>query len=234
MRRAYRTLRFSLHGYWGYAPVRPYRRSQGQSRFEALLGDSPVTPPSPRSGGLNSPTPLSRRPLTPLANPTRRPVGGFDSRLGPLKGRGCVRGSRRLGPAMGAQGTGRAVLAPFVSGRGGWGTKSRRGGDLLRADTWAPLSKRGLRPPVGEVTVLWGPTLNLAHRPRGLAPLRLAVRSSLEVEGEFEGGGGAGRPLLHHWEYAQAALWCAGLRGQVTPVVTPPPRRPGRLMAAWL
>lgn len=146
MRRAYFTLQGSLHGYWGYAPVRPFRSSASTARLSTL----PRGGAGRRPGGLTelaAPSLTPKQPLTPLANTTRRPCGGFDNRLATFKGPRKVRVARQATPAPGSSVAARGPVRPFVSSRGGWGGKGRRTGDFLRADSWTPLTKAIVRSP---------------------------------------------------------------------------------------
>jgi hypothetical protein len=128
------------------------------------------------SGGLSAlgaPALAPRPPLTPLANPYRKTVGGFDARLGAVKTPRLVRSERRAprGPAAWDHDGG--VVTPPLHPRGGWGDKGRRGVDFLRADTWTPFRKKPVPSPTATAVALWAPATGGAYSLRPQTAPRL-------------------------------------------------------------
>lgn len=128
-------------------------------------------------GALGAPALPPRPPLTPLANPYRKTVGGFDSRLGPVKTPRLVRSERRAPRGPVAWGTTTAVVTPPLHPRGGWGDKGRRSADFLRGDSWAPFRKKAAPSPAVAAVALWAPATGGAPslRPQTAARLWGAV-----------------------------------------------------------
>ena len=211
MRTAYKTLCGSLVHYWGYAPARPRRRAEAYTRFSAA---SPRGAALGRAGALGSPIMPRGSSLTPLANDNRKPVGGFDRRLGPLKTPRRVRSLRRYGVSPAAERSAGALVLPFFGSRGGWGEKGRREFNFLRADPWRPFTKR---PPLAltrAALALWGPTTSRLPGTQGARGL--ALLSTLDGPGPDnadEGDQAPVRPALSQAGARSMGRWSAGLLG---------------------
>jgi len=215
MRSAYHTLRGGLRSYWGFAPIQPQLRARATLRFQTRppLG---AAIPAGGLGALGAPALPPRPPLTPLANPYRKTVGGFDSRLGPVKTPRLVRSERRAPRGPAAFGTTTAVVTPPLHSRGGWGDKGRRSVDFLRADSWTPFRKKTFPSPAVAAVALWAPATGGAPSPRPQTAPRLwgavAALAARPPHSRDSGEVGAGDPSpLTRREFARLGLWAAGL-----------------------
>lgn len=229
MRRAYFTLQGGLYGYWGYAPVRPLSSAASAARFSTPPGGLAER----RAGGLAelaAPSLTPKRSLTPLANTTRRPCGGFDNRFAALKGARKIRAARRSAMAPGSSGHNRGPVRPFISFRGGWGAKGRRASDFLRADPWASLTKQVVRTPATGA-LWWAPVSRGPKPPRGSNAPRLALALSFQGPNSGAGGGLLG---LRSRDCARASVWTAGLGAPLTPRVIPVRPLKGLALLGWL
>ena len=194
------------------------------------------------AGGLSAlgaPALPPRPPLTPLANPYRKTVGGFDARLGPVKTPRLVRSERRAPAGPVAWGTTASVVTPPLHPRGGWGEKGRRGVDFLRADTWTPFRKRAVPSPAVAAVALWAPATGGAYSLRPQTAPRLwgavAALSARPPRAREEGDAEADAPAVFtRREFARLALWTAGLAAPLGPQSFGQASPRGLGVARWL
>ena len=237
MRNGHHTLRGALRLYWGFAPIRPHHRTRASMR----AGVAPQVGAAIRRGGLTSlaaPTLELRSPLTPLASSERRPIGGFDSRIGELKAPRLIKNERRFARVFGAPGAPAPAVYPFLSSRAGWGEKGRRTGAFLGGDSWAPFAKKSPRSVLLGFTSMWAPVTGGPRSAAKVGPQRLAQtlaalrpRAAASVEA---GLAPAPELALGAVTYARLGVWGAGLRAPLAPRYLRLPSPQGRALLHWL